>query len=523
MVRLTSYVRGAWFDGEGPGQVLLNPATEAPVASTSTAGLDFAGALAYARERGGPALRAMSFAQRAALLKEVSRALYAQRERLLDVAQINGGGTRGDAKFDVDGSTATLSYYASLGAKLGEARWLVDGEPEALVRTSARFFGYHVRMPRTGVAVHINAFNFPAWGTFEKAAVAWLAGVPVVTKPATSTAWLTWEMVKIVVDAGILPDGALQLICGGAGDLLSHLDGQDLLAFTGSADTAATLRAGDGPVRRSVRVNVEADSLNALVLGPDVEPGSDLWQWAVNAVILEMTQKAGQKCTAIRRVLVPEGLAGALQEALTERLAAVVVGDPADERVRLGPLTTASQLRDFRAGVALLEQDADRVYGDPTRCEALGATPGKGFFAGPVLLRARDALNAPQVHSHEVFGPCATLLPYDGSPAQAAQVVALGQGTLACSVATDDRAWLAELLPALAPWTGRVLTVDRKLADQATPHGMVLPNLVHGGPGRAGGGEELGGLRGLDFYLQRTAIQGNRATLDRMLGVAKTE
>ncbi|MBK9367816.1 MAG: 3,4-dehydroadipyl-CoA semialdehyde dehydrogenase [Deltaproteobacteria bacterium] len=521
MVRLKSYVNGAWFEGQAPFATLIDPATEAPVAEASTRGLDFAAAVKHAREVGGPALRALTFAQRAALIKEASRAIYAERERLLDIAQVNGGNTRGDAKFDVDGATATLSYYASVGKGLGDVHHLIDGDTEVLSRTNARFVGLHVRAPKRGVAVHVNAFNFPAWGTFEKAAVAWLAGMPVITKPATSTAWLTYEMVKILIDGKILPEGALQLIAGSAGDLLDQLGGQDVLAFTGSANTGATLRGSNCHTQRSVAVNVEADSLNAAVLGPDVERGDDVYNWFVRAVQVEMTQKAGQKCTAIRRVIVPEPLVDAVIEDLSDALSRVVVGNPADATVTMGPLTTLSQLNDYRAGVALLSQDAEIVFGSAAPVNGVGAPEGKGAYAAPVVLRARDSLNAPNVHQHEVFGPVCTVLPYDGTAAQAAQIVALGEGSLATSVATDDRDFLAALLLELTPYNGRVLTVDKKVADQATPHGMVLPQLNHGGPGRAGGGEELGGLRGLDLYLQRTAIQGNRGVLERLLNVPK--
>ncbi|MCB9761417.1 MAG: 3,4-dehydroadipyl-CoA semialdehyde dehydrogenase [Alphaproteobacteria bacterium] len=516
MVRLKSYVLDAWREGDAPFRTLVNPATEQPVAETSTRGLDFAAVHRHAREVGGPALRSLSFAERGALLKAMSRALYAQRERLIEVAIANGGNTRGDAKFDIDGATGTLSYYASLGKQLGDAKWLVDGEAEQLTRSSARFYGLHLRVPRRGAAVHINAFNFPAWGTFEKAAVALLAGVPVITKPATSTAWLTYEMVKILVDEAVLPAGALQLLVGSTGDLLDHVDGQDIVAFTGSADTGAALRGGAGPVSASTAINVEADSLNASVLGPDVDPGSDLWSWFVNGVVREMTQKSGQKCTAIRRVFAPEARLDALRDALAEELDRLVIGDPADPEVRMGPLTTASQLRDYREGVALLSSEGRIVYGSTDPVDAKGVPAGTGYFAGPVILRCDAPREARHVHGHEVFGPVVTLMPYDGTAEDAAALVAKGGGMLATSLATNDRSLLGALALELAPYNGRLLLVDKKVADQATPHGMVLPNLVHGGPGRAGGGEELGGLRGLEHYTQRVALQGNRGLLEKL-------
>ncbi len=515
MIRLESYVLDAWSAGEGSPRTLLNPATLQPVAETTTGGIDFAAVLDHARNVGGPALRALGFSGRADLLKAMSRALYAERERLLDVSTANGGNTRKDAKFDVDGATGTLSYYASLGRKLGEGNLLRDGDSEQLTQ-SARFHGLHVWSPLQGAAVHINAFNFPAWGTFEKAAVALLAGMPIVTKPATSSAWLAYEMVKIVVEANILPAGALQLLCGGPGDLLDHLGPQDTLAFTGSADTGATLRGGQGPVAASTRINVEADSLNAAVLGPDLERGCETYTVAVRNIVTEMTQKAGQKCTAIRRVFVPESLVDAVEEDVSAELATYAIGNPADAGVRMGPLATAGQLNDYREGVALLAKEARIVYGSPTEVQTTGDA-GAGYFAAPVLLRSDDAEATFEVHNREVFGPVATLISYDGGASTAARLVARGLGSLATSVYSDDKAFLGELLPALAPHNGRVLVVDRKVADTAIPHGMVLPSVVHGGPGRAGGGEELGGLRGLQFYMQRTGFQGNKALLDKLL------
>ncbi len=517
MVRLKNYVLDGWREGAAPFRSLVDPATEEVVAETSSNGLDFAAVLDHARTVGGPALRALTFAERGERLRAMSRALHAERDRLLTVAMINGGNTRSDAKFDVDGASFTLSHYARLGRDLGDARVLADGPSEPINPSSARFHGRHVQTPIRGVAVHINAFNFPAWGTFEKAACALLAGVPVVTKPATSTAWLAYEMVKVVIEADILPPGALQFIGAGVGDLLDHLTGQDALAFTGSADTGALLRGVPAHVRASARVNVEADSLNALVLGPDVERRSATWDAAVRNITTEMTQKAGQKCTAIRRVMVPEALVDGLVEDVTEALDQVRVGDPRAKGVRMGPLTTAGQLRDYREGVARLCEQARIVYGSPTEVEAEGSE-GRGYFAAPVLLVAEDGGQPGPVHDHEVFGPVATLVPYNGSPEAAADLVARGKGSLVTSVFSDDRRFLAALLPEIAAWNGRVLVVDDKVADQATPHGMVLPGLLHGGPGRAGGGEELGGLRGLGFYLQRTAFQGNRALLDELLG-----
>ena len=517
MVRLRSHICGDWHAGDGPTRTLVDPATEAPVAEATTAGLDFHAALSYARDVGGPALRALSFAERGALLMAMSKALYAHREELIDLSGVNNGATRGDAKFDIDGATGTLAAYARLGRELGDARWQLDGEAEKLA-SGARYVGQHVRLPRPGVAVHINAFNFPAWGTFEKVACALLAGMPVVTKPATATALVAYRMVEIIVEADILPAGALSFVAGSPGDLLDHLGPQDVVAFTGSADTAAALRAGVGPVQRSVRFNAEADSLNAAVLAPDTAVGGPIWHSFVRNVVTDMRQKTGQKCTAVRRLIVPEGLVTEVERALGEELSRVTVGVPTQAGVTMGPVATAGQLRDFRAGVALLSEECDVVFGGGGAIQGEGAPEGKGYYVRPTLLRVRDAGTAEKVHAHEVFGPCATIVPYDGSAARAAELVARGQGCLVSSVYADDRAWFADFLFAAAPWNGRIVAINDKVADQALPPGMVLPNQVHGGPGRAGGGEELGGARGLDFYTNRVAVQGDLGALRKILG-----
>lgn len=517
MLRLSSYVAGSWFEGAGRPAVLVNPATEAPLAEVSSEGVDFAGALTYARTVGGPALRGLTFAQRAALLKAMANALHAKREELLDLAQQNGGNTRGDAKFDIDGATGTLAAYATVGEALvrrvGDRRFLTDGEFVQLTR-STRFVGQHLWTTRPGVAVHINAFNFPAWGTYEKVAVAFLAGVPVITKPATATALVTWRSVQILAD--LLPPGALQLIAGSTGDLLSHLGPQDHLAFTGSNATGAMLRSTLGFAARGVRVTVEADSLNAAVVGPDVEPGSEMWNTLVRTVATDMTQKTGQKCTAIRRVLVPHGQMDAFTEALNDALSSCSVGDPTTDGVTMGPVSTASQLRDVLAGIRTLSEGNEIVRGGPERIDGRNAPAGKGYFLAPTVIRTSPGASA--VHDLEVFGPSVSLIGYDGAASSAATLLGRGQGSLVSTAASDDREWLGALVAEAAPWLGRLMLVSTKVADQITPPGMVLPTLIHGGPGRAGGGEELGGERGLLFYMQRTAIQGDRVILGKLFG-----
>jgi len=516
MKTLRSFLQGRWLDGSGhsgPAQTLVNPATEEPLATVQSAAIDWKQTLAWTRDVGGRVLRAMTFAQRGALLKAASKIVHAHRDELIALAIANGGNTRGDAKFDIDGAAGTLAAYGELGASLGDVKFLVDGEPIQLTR-SVRFVGQHIAVPRQGVAVHVNAFNFPAWGLAEKAAVALLAGMPVISKPGTSTALVAHRLVEILVENQLLPDGALSLVMGSVGDLLAHLDGQDVLAFTGSSDTGRELRGQKNVVAASVRVNVEADSLNAAVLGPDAARDSEAYAQFIADVVRDMTQKTGQKCTAIRRVLVPGDALEGVREDLIERLAAVKVGDPALEEVSMGPVATARQLADVKAGIARLREEAPSVFGGDRAVEPIGVPPGKGFFVSPVLLELRG--EGKLVHQLEVFGPVATLISYDGTVAQAAQLVGRGGGCLVSSAYSDDRAFLGALALELAPYLGRLFLGSSKLSGHAVGPGTVLPQMVHGGPGRAGGGEELGGARGLTFYLQRTAIQGDKPILEAL-------
>ncbi len=510
MVTLESYVRGAFTKGTGPTATLVNATTEAPMAECSTGGIDLGAVARHAREVGGPALRAMTFAERGRILKALSKTLHEAREELIEISIANAGTTRGDAKFDIDGATGTLAWYGALGESLGDRRVLADGDGIQLGRTP-RFWGQHVLVPRLGVGVHVNAFNFPAWNLFEKAACAWLAGVPVIEKPGTPTAMLSWRMAKVAIESGLLPEGALQILVGSAGDLLDHLGPQDALAFTGSASTGLKLRSHEGLLRHGVHVNVEADSLNAAVLGPDVEEGSETWRLFAKYVALDMRQKTGQKCTAVRRILVPAHKAEAARDALLDELSRVVTGDPADPATTMGPLASRAQLDDVRAGIDRLAEHAAVATGGskPVR------TPG--FFVPPTLLVAKDA-RADVFHELEVFGPAATVLAYDGTAAEAADLVRRGEGCLVSSVYTDDPAFAEQAVLELAPWNGRVWIGSEKMAEQSVPPGTVLPQMIHGGPGRAGGGEELGGLRGLALYLQRTAVQGYKGIVEKAFG-----
>jgi oxepin-CoA hydrolase/3-oxo-5,6-dehydrosuberyl-CoA semialdehyde dehydrogenase len=515
-----SYLAGSWLSGQGDAIELVNPATEAPVGTLRRSG-SLREAMQHGREVGGPNLRRLSISERGQLLKNLAKLLHEHREELLTLSVDSGGNTRGDAKFDVDGATGVLAAYAFLARSLGDGPWIPRGEATEVMRGS-KIRTHDVLVPRRGLAIHINAFNFPAWGMVGKLAVAVLAGMPVLSKPATSTSALAARTGEIIVESGLLPAGAFQLLLGPAGDLLDHVGPQDVIAFTGSADTGARIRSHAQVVRTGARVNVEADSLNAVVIGPDVESGTELYDLVVRDLVTELTQKAGQKCTATRRILVPEDLLESLRESLTDRLGEVAAktGDPAADGVRMGPLSTRQQLEDGRAGVSALEKSAKRIVGDPARKSFVGVDDGKGFFLEPILLQATaDAARDPQspFHSTEVFGPVATLLPYDGTVGTAASIVAAGEGSLVSTVYSDDRGFTADAVAELSPYLGRLVIASEKVASASLSPGCVFPVAVHGGPGRAGGGAELGGVTGLELYMQRTSIQGGGGQLARLL------
>jgi 3,4-dehydroadipyl-CoA semialdehyde dehydrogenase len=517
METLRSYVREEWVAGTGEGEPLVNPTTEEVIARSSAVGIDRRAMLAHGREVGGPALRVLTFAQRGEILRALSKAIYGAREELIELGVRNAGNTRGDAKFDVDGASGTLMAYADLGKELGDATFLPDGDALPIGRSS-RFAGRHFLVPRQGVALHINAFNFPAWGLAEKLATAILAGMPVVSKPAPPTALLTVKLVERLLETGVLPKGALQLLVGEPGDLLDHLEEQDVLAFTGSAATGAKLRGHPALLARSVRVNIEADSLNAAVLAPDVELGTETFQLFLNEVTKEATQKAGQKCTATRRIFVPSERLDDVRDALVERLTALKVGDPGLDGVNIGPLPTQRQLDSVREGIEALAATSGTsvATGGAKRPELTGIAGEKGYFVAPTLLVSTNADND-LVHEREVFGPVTTLLPYDGSAKEAVRLVRRGKGGLVASVYTDDRAFFRDAVLGIAAFHGRVVVGSAKTAGVALGPGVVLPQFQHGGPGRAGGGEELGGVRGLSLYLQRVAVQGYGPLLDTLL------
>lgn len=511
---LESYLSGSWQSGQGDGTALENPTTGEIVARCSTTGLDLGAAVRYAREVGGPALRKMTFAERAAMLKGLSAAIHEVREELIEMGSRNGGNTRGDAKFDIDGATGTLAAYASFGKRLGDRPFLVDGDGQQLGRT-ARFWGQHIRVPRQGVAVHINAFNFPAWGMMEKAACSLLAGVPVIEKPGGATALIAWRVAQVVVESGLVPEGAFQFMCGSAGDILSHLNGQDCVAFTGSAATGAKIRGHETLVREGVRVNIEADSINAAVLAPDVDASSETYGLFIGNVGLDMCQKAGQKCTAVRRIFVPRERVDEVKADLIADLGRYPLGEPQEKTTRLGPVAHSGQHKDVQAGIARLAETCEIVHGGPE-------PPRDGCFVQPTLMLAKDP-EAEILHELEVFGPVATIIPYDGSVEQAVDLVNRGGGGLVVSGYSNDGDWSQSFVLGVAPYHGRIWMGSDRMAEQALPPGMVLPNLVHGGPGRAGGGEELGALRGLEFYTQRTAIQGFKSFVDGKFGAPAAE
>jgi 3,4-dehydroadipyl-CoA semialdehyde dehydrogenase len=509
--RLESYLSGRWQSGEGVETRLVDPVNGEELATASAKGLDLAAALHHARTRGQAALRGLGYGERAKLVGAVADALAANRPRYEAIAIANSGNTKNDAAIDIDGGIGTLKYYARLGQNLGDARMLLDEKPVRLAKAE-NYQAIHVLSPRRGVAVHINAFNFPSWGLWEKAAVALLAGVPLIAKPASATALLAHAMVRDVVAANVLPEGAIGLICGSAGALLDHLTADDVIAFTGSADTAARVRGHSNVIANSVGVNIEADSINAAVLAPDAAGGGAAFDAFVREVVREMTVKAGQKCTAIRRIFVPAERADSVAEALAAKLKSTKVGDPRREDVRMGPLVTRAQQAAAFDGIRRLAAEASIVCGGAEPPPLDGIDAAKAAFVAPTLLRLTDAGGARAAHEVEVFGPAATLMPYRDA-AEAVALVARGGGSLVASLYGENAGWLAGMAEDIAPSHGRVLAIDPAIANAHTGHGIVMPQCNHGGPGRAGNGAELGGLAGLRFYHQRVAVQGSSELL----------
>ena len=515
---LPNHVGGQWRRGSGAGTPLFDPVLGTELARVDATGLDLPSAFAFAREQGGAALRALSYRERGALLAAVGKVLQSHRDAYYEIATANSGTVKNDSAIDIDGGFYTLGHYAKLGETLGERRFLLDGEPARLGKDPL-FQSQHVMVPTRGLALLINAFNFPGWGLWEKAAPALLSGVPVVLKPATATAWLAQRMVQDVVDAGVLPPGALSVVCGSADGLLDALQPFDVLSFTGSAATAALLRAHPAVVQRSVRVNIEADSVNSAWLLPGEAADSPAFDLLAREVVREMTVKSGQKCTAIRRVFVPQALYGAAAEAIAARLRKTSVGNPRNESVRMGSLVSRAQQAAVREGLAELLADA-RTLHDGAGHALVDADPAVACCVGPTLLGVDDADAAGRVHDTEVFGPVATLLPYRDA-AHALALVRRGQGSLVASLYGSDPAALGQAALELADSHGRVHVVSPDVATLHTGHGNVMPQSLHGGPGRAGGGEELGGARALNFYHRRSAVQASTAVLAGLSGEAR--
>jgi 3,4-dehydroadipyl-CoA semialdehyde dehydrogenase len=508
---LESYVLDKWAGGQDVESELIDPTRGTVLATVSARGLDLDGALKFAREKGGRALRALNYAARAKLIGAIADVLALNRARYEEIAIANSGNTKTDAAIDIDGGIGTLKYYARLGASLGEAKTLIDGKPVRLTKAE-NYQAIHLLTPRHGVAVHINAFNFPSWGLWEKAACALLAGMPVLAKPASATCLLSHEMVRDVAAAGILPEGALSLLSGSIGDLLDHVTGADVIAFTGSSDTASRIRGHRNVLSRGTMVNVEADSVNAALLAPSAAPSTPAFDAFIKEVAREMTVKAGQKCTAIRRVLAPAGRASDIADALSARLAKITVGDPRNEATRMGPVINRAQQASVLQGISKLSSEAAIVCGGKLAPKLDGIDGAKSTFVLPTLLKVDDASKAQAVNETEIFGPAATIIPYRDE-AEAFALVARGGGSLVTSVFGDDLDFLARAVGELGASNGRLLAVDPSVVEGHSGHGIVMPQCHHGGPGRAGNGEELGGLNGLKLYHQRVAVQGSTALI----------
>lgn len=513
-MKLQSYAQGKWHTASEGGKPLLSAVDGTAVASISSRGLDFASMHAYARRVGGPALQKLTFHERAIMLKALAQFLMEHKAEFYKLSTSTGA-TRADSWIDIDGGISTLFVFSSKGRREMPNDFVyLDGAPEMLSKQGT-FVGQHVYTSRPGVAVLINAFNFPCWGMLEKLAPAILAGVPAIVKPASSTAYLTELMVRRIIDSGILPEGSVQLVCGDLGDLFDHLDCQDTIAFTGSKNTAEMLARHPRIVSETVRFTAETDSLNMSILGPDAAPGTPEFDLFIREVTREMTSKAGQKCTAIRRIIAPSEFSADLVRSLSTELGKIRIGNPASKEVDMGALASLGQRDEVRSRIADLSAEAKVVFGNRDDFEVSDADARKGAFFMPTLLHCERPLKATSVHSVEAFGPVSTVLPYD-SLDEAIELAQLGAGSLAGSIFTNDNDVARDLVMGTAPWHGRMLVINRHCAAESTGHGSPLPHLVHGGPGRAGGGEELGGVRAVLHYMQRTALQGSPETLSQI-------
>ena len=509
-MKLGNYVMGKWITGDGNGQELLDAVNGTIVATATTNGLDFSSMLTYGREVGGPALRKMTFHERGRMLKALAMHLMEKKEKFYEVSY-HTGATRTDSWIDIEGGIGNLFSNASLRRKFPDLPYCTDGEPIPLGK-GGTFMGHHLLVPKEGVAIHINAYNFPVWGMLEKCAVNWLAGVPAIVKPATITSYLTEAVVKEIIASGILPVGALQLICGSTGDLLDHVTSQDVISFTGSKTTGLLLKSNKNILGESVPFNMEADSLNCIVLGSDVTPATPEWDIFIKEVRKEITVKAGQKCTAIRRIFVPEKLLEDAYIAIGKSLSQTAIGNPLNEKVRMGALAGKGQRDEVRNHVKEILKSSKLIYGDLENVEVIDADKNKGAFLSPLLLLNENPFKDETVHNIECFGPVSTIMPYRDL-GDAILLAKKGKGSLCCSIVTADNNIARDFVVGASTHHGRILVLNNECAKESTGHGSPLPLLVHGGPGRAGGGEEMGGIRGVKHYMQRVAIQGSPSSI----------
>ena len=510
MKKLENYIKGAWVTGDGDGQLLYDAVTGEAIAAATTKGLDFASILDYGRTVGNPALRKMTFHERGRMLKALAMHLMSKKEKFYEISYRTGA-TKADSWIDIEGGFGNLFSNASLRRKFPDMPYCTDGEPVGLSK-SGSFIGHHLLVPKEGVAIHINAYNFPVWGMLEKCAVNWLAGVPAVVKPASITSFLTEAVVKEIIDSGILPEGALQLLCGSAGDMLNHVISQDVITFTGSKSTGLMLKSQARILEEAVPFNMEADSLNCIVLGEDVTPDKPEWDIFIKEVRKEMTVKAGQKCTAIRRIFAPANVMEDVYIALGKALAQTTIGNPLNEKVRMGALAGKGQREEVVGNIQKLLASSQIVYGSLDSVEVIDADANKGAFMSPVLLLNENPFYSDAVHDIECFGPVSTIMPYT-KLGDAIVLAKKGKGSLCCTIVTADDKLATDFVVGAASPHGRILVLNNDCAKESTGHGSPLPMLVHGGPGRAGGGEEMGGVRGVKHYMQRVALQGSPTTL----------
>lgn len=515
-MKLKNYVAGNWVDGKGEGKPLFNAITGKQIATASTDGISFEEMLHYGRTVGNPALRNMTFQERGRMIKALALFLLKHKNKYYELSYATGA-TKIDSWIDIEGGIGNLFANASLRKQFPDQTFYVDGDAVPLSKGGS-FIGHHIMVPKDGVAIHINAFNFPIWGMLEKIAVNLLAGMPAVVKPATLTSYLTELMVRDIIDSQILPEGALQLICGSAHGILDFAESQDVVTFTGSASTGQMLKSHPRLLSESVPFNMEADSLNAAVLGEDATPGTEEFDLFIKEVRKEMTVKCGQKCTAIRRIIVPQNLVEDVEKSLIDALQKTTIGDPQVEGVRMGSLAGMEQRKEVLEKVAQLREHSELVFGGEALQEVVGANPESGAFMAPVLLRNANPFEQLGSHEIEAFGPVSTIMPYKDL-GEAVRLAKLGKGSLVCSMTTANDDLAREFTINAASHHGRILILNRDCAKESTGHGSPMPLLVHGGPGRAGGGEEMGGFRGVKHYMQRTAIQGSPTTLTNITQV----